>query len=128
MGLPKNRRLRRPPEFRRVLRYGKRARNRLFSIAAVAADTRDGDTRFGFAVSKRVGNAVVRNRVKRRLRSIAIGSMPSHGWDLVITAQPEASHATYDQLASSIHRLVQRLRLDATDEDQSRRTRAEKSN
>ncbi len=47
----------------------------------------DGPTRVGFTCSKKVGNAVARNRAKRRLREIARLVLPAHakpGWDYVL--------------------------------------------
>jgi ribonuclease P protein component len=44
-------------------------------------------TRYGFAVSRRVGKAVVRNRVKRRLREIVRQTPLRTGWDIVVIAR-----------------------------------------
>jgi len=52
--------------------------------------------RVGFTVTKKVGNAVIRNRVKRRLRAAAHGVMPIHakaGWDYVLIGR----HSTIDR-------------------------------
>ncbi len=50
--------------------------------------------RVGFTCSKKVGNAVARNRAKRRLREIARLVLPTHGlpgWDYVLVGRPEAT-------------------------------------
>ena len=54
----------------------------------------------GFVVSKAVGNAVVRNRVKRRLRALVADRMASlpQSATLVVRAQVAAAGATYQQL------------------------------
>jgi ribonuclease P protein component len=70
--------------------------------------------RVGFVVSKSVGNAVVRNRTKRRLRA-SIGSrlsdIPS-GFDLVVRANPAAATATYAELDAALaHHLPRALRV-----------------
>jgi len=50
--------------------------------------------RVGFTCSKKVGNAVVRNRARRRLREIARAVLPLHGrpgWDYVLIGRPEVT-------------------------------------
>lgn len=54
--------------------------------------------RIGFTCSKKLGNAVARNRAKRRLRAIARAVLPGHGrpgWDYVLVGRPGAT-ATHD--------------------------------
>jgi ribonuclease P protein component len=62
--------------------------------------------RVGFVVSKAVGNAVVRNRTKRRLRaSVAnrLNGIPT-GLDLVVRANPAAADAGWDELDLAVAR------------------------
>ena len=63
-------RLLRRQEFRYVTRYGQSARVGSFVMLAASRETNEGDgrTRLGITVSRRVGNAITRNRVKRRIR------------------------------------------------------------
>lgn len=72
----------------------------LETIEPVLADT----ARAGFVVSKAVGNAVVRNRVRRRLRHLVrerVGALPP-GATLVVRAQPGAALVPYSQLGSDL--------------------------
>jgi ribonuclease P protein component len=75
-------------------------------------------TRIGFSVSRRVGGAVVRNRVKRRLREI-VRKRLSHvapGWDIVITARASAAEAEYGALEEDLREIFSRVRLWRTEE------------
>lgn len=111
MGLPKHRRLRAPKEFRHVLNSGRRARDGLVAVAAARNHQPDQPARFGFSVSRRVGGAVVRNRVKRRLRQIASSASIHHGWDVVLTAFPDAADSNSHKLANSVDKLARRIGL-----------------
>jgi ribonuclease P protein component len=67
--------------------------------------------RVGFVVSKAVGNAVVRNRVKRRLRHLArehVSSLPGSAV-LVVRALPAAASAPYAELGRDLARGLSRV-------------------
>ena len=68
-------------------------------------------TRYAFAISKRVGNAVVRNRVKRRLREILRLSGLTEGYDIVIVARPAAAEADFQSLRTELMMLLKRAKL-----------------
>jgi ribonuclease P protein component len=67
--------------------------------------------RYGFVVSKRLGKAVARNRLKRRLREGLRPLAVHSGWDLVFLARPPAAAATYQQLREALVELLSRARL-----------------
>jgi len=68
-------------------------------------------SRYGFIVSKRVGKAVVRNRVKRRLREIMRQAAIKPGWDMVVYTRPAAAAAGYDDLRNMILSLLGKAQL-----------------
>jgi ribonuclease P protein component len=99
--LPPEHRLRHTADFRRVLRRGRRSSSSTLVVHALPGSA---GVRVGFAVSRGVGGAVVRNRVRRRLREAIraqLGSLEGRGaWDLVVRATPKAATATYAELCS----------------------------
>jgi ribonuclease P protein component len=68
-------------------------------------------SRYGFSVSRRVGKAVVRNRVKRLLREILRLTPLQPGWDIVFIARPLAAGANYTRLEKSVKVLLSRAGL-----------------
>ena len=70
-------------------------------------------SRFCFVTGKRVGNSVVRNRVKRRLREVVRSSAPAPGWDTVLIARKGSADADFKQLERAVHNLIRRTRLNA---------------
>jgi ribonuclease P protein component len=64
------------------------------------------EVRVGFTVSRKVGNAVVRNRVRRRLRAAAAEVLPGHvspGFDLVLVGRAGGLTHPYDRLVEDLH-------------------------
>lgn len=112
--LPARHRLTHRADFTAVLR-GRgtaRAASRLVVVHATTTDLRTGlPPRVGFVVSRAVGNAVVRNRTRRRLRAQVAGLVPRlvPGTDLVVRALPAAAGADSASLGRDLARLVERL-------------------
>jgi ribonuclease P protein component len=112
-------RLRSPRDFQRVRVQGRRVSGALLLLGYVARGEPDnsGYTRIGFSVSRRVGGAVARNRVKRRLREVMRRKLAriAPGYDLVITARPGAADARMETLEQEVAGLLARARLLRTD-------------
>jgi ribonuclease P protein component len=68
-------------------------------------------SRYGFSVSKRVGKAVVRNKVKRRLREILRPLPLRPGRDIVFFARPAAADADFAALRDAALGLLSRADL-----------------
>ncbi|MQG18771.1 MAG: ribonuclease P protein component [SAR202 cluster bacterium] len=69
------------------------------------------NSRVGFSIGKNVGNAVVRNKLKRRLREIVQLSdlLSNIRGDLLIIAKPNSSNASFDDIKNSLINLVKRI-------------------
>lgn len=107
---PRLERLRRSADFERVMRTARRrSRQRLLHVAATESGR--AQTRVGFSVGRRVGNAVTRNRVRRRLRAIVQQLPIGEGFDIVIVAQPLSAEATYDDLLAAAKESARRANL-----------------
>lgn len=102
-------RLRKSSDFAAVWSEGRTRVDRFFVLKIRLNGM--GVTRFGFSVSKRIGNAVVRNRVKRRLRE-AVRAVPVEaGFDIVIVARKGAAEADFARIERSVHNLLRRARI-----------------
>ena len=79
-------------------------------MVAYAAPNDLGVTRFGITVSGRVGNAVVRNKVRRRLREAVRARLDrlTRGIDIVLTARPAAARATWPELTAALDQVLKR--------------------
>jgi ribonuclease P protein component len=100
------------PEFDRVYRQGAAYRGKLFSVHAFPNEYES--HRLGLSVSKKVGKAVVRNKVRRRVKEIFHSHMERvtevHGsLDLVISARPASSRATYQDLEREFFAALRRI-------------------
>jgi len=105
----REKRLTEETQFEAVINNGKSWSNSLVVLRALPNEL--GWTRCGFAVGKRLGKAVVRNRVKRLLREGVRLTPMKDGWDMVFIARPAAAEADYHALSRGIEELLSRARL-----------------
>ena len=104
-------RVRSSKRFAEIRQQGRSAANELLVMYALPNDLEF--SRFGFSVSGRIGNAVIRNRVKRRLREAVRLQMDqiATGWDMIWIARRPISKANYHELFDASARLLRRARL-----------------
>lgn len=95
-------RLKKSRDFRRVQGRGRKIRQPNLMLLVLPGQV--SQTRIGLTVSRRVGNAVVRNRVKRWLRQGLRHQYPSiEGcWDVVVIAHPSAAEAGQEVLSEQL--------------------------
>lgn len=97
-------------EYRRVFRQGRRAGGTLVVTHAIVGGGTQ-PLRFGYVVSKKVGNAVIRNRVRRRLKGVSREMLHAgyRGADIVFRATPASPRASYAELRTEISQHLTRL-------------------
>lgn len=95
--------MRRSADYQQTVRRGARG-GRDTLVVHLATSTDPGPPAVGLVVSRAVGNAVTRNRVKRRLRALVtdrLGTIPE-GARVVVRAQPPAAGATFAELGHDL--------------------------
>jgi ribonuclease P protein component len=100
--------LSRPQDFAAIQGGGRTRSDALLSARFLRTDLET--TRFGLSTDRRLGGAVVRNRVRRRLREALRVMAPSFqpGWDVLIIARPAIVEADHDALVGALRRTLAR--------------------
>jgi ribonuclease P protein component len=106
-------RLRANADFERLRREGRTLLHPLLVISILPNGLEY--SRFGFAVGRRFGKAVARNRVKRRMREVVRVRMQrgeiAAGWDVVLIARHPMREASFNQVDEAIGLLLRRAGL-----------------
>ncbi len=97
------------PRFSQIHRDGSSAANSLLVIRFLANDL--DYSRFGFIISKRIGKAAVRNKVKRRLREAVRSNQVKAGWDALFIARKGSERANFQDLKQAATSLLRRSSL-----------------
>jgi ribonuclease P protein component len=100
--------LTRPQDFKALRERGSVRSHPLLSARVLRTELET--TRFGLATSRALGSAVVRNRVRRRLREAIRTLLPSlrPGWDVLVIARPAIVRAEYAAVSAALARLLGR--------------------
>ncbi len=105
-------RLKKRDDFRRVFQKGRSYANRQFVLYIYQRD-KDGPFRVGISISRKVGNAVTRNRMKRMIKEIIRHwiSEIKPNIDLVVIVRKRAAGMNYHQVKGSLRHLFNKSRL-----------------
>lgn len=101
--LPRLERLKKRREFLRAASRGKRAARPGLVLQALAIP--EPSLRLGFTVTKKIGNAVIRNRARRRLKEAARLTLPGmglSGWDLVLIGRDATAERPFTMLIEDL--------------------------
>jgi ribonuclease P protein component len=109
--MKREQRLTKPDQYTLVYNEGSTQADRLLVIKT--RPNRLEYSRYGISVSKRVGNAVVRNKVKRRLREILRLTNLNPGWDIILIARTPIAGSDYPQINKSVNNLLSRAHIAA---------------
>lgn len=102
--------LKRKKEFNYVYRNGKSYGSKLLVVVYFKTNR---DLKIGFSVSKKVGNAVVRNKVKRRLKEIVSLEIPNikKDYSIIFIARPQIVEASFEEIKSLSDYLLRKTNL-----------------
>ncbi|SHE86527.1 ribonuclease P protein component [Seinonella peptonophila] len=100
-------------DFRRVFRLGRSVANRQFVVFLRYRRPGEHDSfRLGISVSRKVGKAVVRNRIRRRVKEVvrSWANELKHDVDLIIIVRKPAVDLTFQQVESSLRHVMKKAK------------------
>jgi ribonuclease P protein component len=111
-GMKKKNRIKKNEDFQKVFKQGKSMANRQFVIYMLN-QPEEKEFRLGLSVSKKIGNAVTRNRVKRLVRQVFLEEKDSlkTGMDYIVIARKPASEMDYHEVKSSLLHLFRKTKI-----------------
>nr|WGE07932.1 ribonuclease P protein component [Bacillus subtilis] len=110
--MKKRNRLKKNEDFQKVFKHGTSVANRQFVLYTLDQPEND-ELRVGLSVSKKIGNAVMRNRIKRLIRQVAFLEEKERlkEKDYIIIARKPASQLTYEETKKSLQHLFRKSSL-----------------
>ena len=102
-------RLKKSKDFKNVFQNGSSWANQTLVLICYFSGL--SSSRVGVSISKRVGNAVIRNKIKRRLREIIRKENLPVGWDMVFIARKKSSVSNQLKLSLSVKSLIKQAKL-----------------
>jgi len=110
--LPRENRLKKEEDFKKVFKKGRGFTNNLFVLKIVKNNL--DISRFAFVISKKISKkATIRNRIKRRLDNVIRADLPKikKGWDGIIIVLPGAEIKDFKEIEEDINQLLEKARL-----------------
>ena len=104
--------IRKDSDFRKVYKHGKSFANKY--LVMYILDNKSDFNRVGFSVSKKVGKATVRNKIRRRISESFRLNCDEHiknGYDLVFIARVASKDAEYEDIEKSVKTLIKKAKL-----------------
>lgn len=103
--------LKRNKNFRYVYRRGKSVSSRM--LVMIYNKSKTGMVKVGFSVSKKIGNSVQRNRIKRRLREAFRPLIPeiTPGYDIIFIAREAVTEAEFASIGRSMYGMLRKASL-----------------
>ncbi|MGF1590055.1 MAG: ribonuclease P protein component [Pleurocapsa sp.] len=124
MGLPKTHRLRDRKDYRAVYEQGIRRYSPHLTLIALSIESKaieskadalsSSETKIGISISKKVSKkAVVRNRLKRQIKSVVRTNLPwiRSGWKIVIVVKPKAIECKYEHFLRELEELLKQTKI-----------------
>ncbi|MGL5640747.1 MAG: ribonuclease P protein component [Paraclostridium sp.] len=99
-------------DFRKVYKHGKSFANKY--LVMYILDNKSDFNRVGFSVSKKVGKATIRNKIRRRIREsfrLNCDEYIKNGYDLVFIARVASKDAEYEDIEKSVKGLIKKAKL-----------------
>lgn len=110
--IPKQYRLKKKSDFQRLFKKGKSYAGPYFVLYFIEKEGK-GPTKIGFAVSKKIGTAVTRNKIKRRLREAVRPLIPSikENYDIIIVARSRIKFISFLEIQKQMINMFDKNRL-----------------
>ena len=104
--------LKKDSDFRKVYKHGKSFANRY--LVMYILENKSDSSRIGISVSKKVGNAITRNKIRRRIKEayrLNIDENVKNGYDIIFIARVSCNEAEYKDIDKDINHLVKKSNL-----------------
>ena len=109
--------LKKDSDFRKVYKHGKSFANR--HLVMYILDNKSDSTRVGISVSKKVGKAIIRNKIRRRIKEayrLNVDENIKSGYDIVFIARVASNEAEYKDIQKSVNNLIKKANIKLTED------------